>query len=53
VELNLVGEVLDKYGTSLALLGYFVYKDWKFTTQVVQLMQKIDSYFMKQQGGDR
>lgn len=35
---------LKDFGPTIALLGYFVYKDWQFTSKVVALMAKIEEY---------
>jgi hypothetical protein len=40
-------ELLDKYGVPIALLGYFMWKDYMFTSQVVTLMTKVDSLMTK------
>lgn len=45
-----IKEMLDKYGVSLALLGYFMYKDYVFTERVIVLMQKLDSYLATAKG---
>lgn len=35
---------LKDFGPTIALLGYFVYKDWKFTQRITDLMAKIEEY---------
>lgn len=35
---------LKDFGPTIALLGYFVYKDWSFTGKVLSLMAKIEEY---------
>ena len=40
--------LLKDYGPAMCLLGYFVYKDWKFTARITELMAKIEEYLETQ-----
>jgi hypothetical protein len=36
---------LDKYGVTIALLAYFIWKDYHFTERIVSLAARIEDYF--------
>lgn len=43
-----IAVALKEYGIPGLLLGYFLYKDFRFTEKVTGLMAKMDAYLDKQ-----
>lgn len=40
-EMNLIGEVLVQYGLTGILVAYLLYKDWKTTERIINVLDSI------------
>lgn len=41
--MNDIAKMIIEYGCAFAVLGYFVYKDNKFTSRVMELIGKVET----------
>lgn len=48
-----LAKMIQEMGLSVALVVYFLIKDWKFTQQIVALMTKLDDSIDAMRGAGR
>ena len=52
INMNEIAEIIVKYGTAVAVLAYFIYKDAKFTGRITELIGKVETLLNNLNGKD-